>query len=139
MLLWAGHWEKTYEVNAGISFFMDKIYKSYQQKLGQLADNVWAKVESMTKLLIGLDYNKLTGPYQQHSVKLQYTFGSNVDRSSAFREHHSLLFPPKWCHSPAKNGKILQKIQISKERHSCLWYNNMVSICSFSFCWYLLK
>jgi hypothetical protein len=70
----------------------------------------------------------LTDPYQQHSVTLEYTFGSNADKSSAFHEHRSLLFLPTWCHFPVKNTKILAYIQISKERHSNLGYNNMRSI-----------
>lgn len=59
----------------------------------------------MTKLLIDLDC-KLTGPYQQHSVTLECTFGSNADKNSAFHVHHSLLVPPMLCHFPVKNGKI---------------------------------
>lgn len=94
MLLWAGHWG-AHEENSKINVK----YKS-------------AIIKS-TKVQIDFEC-KLTGPYQQHCLALEYTFRSSADKNSAFHEHHSLLFPPMLCHFPVNNGKGHQCLKFPK-------------------------
>lgn len=40
--------------------------------------------------------------YQRHLVKLVYTSDSNLDKISAFLEHHLSSFLAWWCHFPVR-------------------------------------